>query len=52
MRTVYGPNPNLTPSLDVEIDVDTPEAEEVAFTLVTNKKGGQGKGQSVFSSSY
>jgi len=38
MRTVYGPTPISTPSPDVEMDVDTPEAEEVAFTLVTNKK--------------
>jgi len=43
MRTVYGPNPISTPSPDVEMEVDTPEAEEVAFTLVTNKKGGKGK---------
>ena len=43
MRTVYGPNPISTPSPDVEMDVDAPEAEEVAFTLVTNKKGGKRK---------
>ena len=43
MRTVYGPNPISTPSSDVEMDVDAPEAGEVAFTLVTNKKGGKGK---------
>ena len=43
MRTVYGPNPISTPSPDVEMDVDAPEAGEVAFTLVTNKKGGKGK---------
>ena len=43
MRTVYGPNPISTSSPDVEMDVDAPEAEEVAFTLVTNKKGGKGK---------
>jgi len=43
MRTVYGPNPISTPSPDVEMDVDIPEAEEVAFTLVTNKKGGKRK---------
>ena len=42
MRTVYGPNPISTPSPDVEMDVDVPEAEEVAFTLITNKKGGKG----------
>ena len=36
MRTVYGPVPVPTPSPDVEIAVDAPEAEEVAFTLVTN----------------
>ena len=39
MRTVYSPNPIPTPSLDVEMDIDAPEVEEVAFTLVTNKKG-------------
>ena len=43
MRTVYGPNPVSTLSPDVEMDVDAPEAEEVAFTLVTNKKGGKRK---------
>ena len=43
MRTVYGPNPISTPSSDVEIDVDAPEAEEVAFILVTNKKRGKRK---------
>ena len=43
MRTVYGPNPISTPSPDVEMDVDAPEAGEAAFTLVTNKKGGKGK---------
>ena len=43
MRTVYGPNPIPTPSPDGEMDVDALEAEEVAFTLVTNKKGGKGK---------
>jgi len=39
MRTVYGPNHISTPSPDV----DAPEAEEDAFTLVTNKKGSKGK---------
>ena len=43
IRTVYGPNPISTSSPDVEMDVDTLEAKEVAFTLVTNKKGGKGK---------
>ena len=43
MRTVYGPNPISSPSPDVEMNVDAPETEEVAFTLVTNKKGGKGK---------
>ena len=37
MRTVYGPVPVPTPSPDVEMAVDAPEAEEVAFTLVTNQ---------------
>ena len=36
-REVFRPSP------DVEMDVDAPEAEEVAFTLVTNEKGGKGK---------
>ena len=49
MRTVYGPNPIPTPSPDVEMDVDALEAEEVAFTLVTNKKGGKGKAKASFS---
>ena len=43
MRTVYGPNPISTPSPDVEMDVNALEAEEVAFTLVTNKKRSKGK---------
>ena len=43
MRTVYGPNPISTSSPDVEMDVDAPEAGEVAFTLVTNKKESKGK---------
>ena len=38
MRTVYGPVSVPTPSSDVEIAVDIPEAEEVTFTLVTNQK--------------
>ena len=38
MRTVYGPVSSLTPSPDVEMAVDIPEVEEVAFTLVTNQK--------------
>jgi len=38
MRTVYGPVPIPTPSPDVEMAVDAPEAEEVVFTLVTNQK--------------
>ena len=38
MRTVYSPVPVPTPSPNVEMAVDAPEAEEVAFTLVTNKK--------------
>ena len=44
MRTIYGPIPVPTPSPDVEMAVDAPEAEEVAFTLVTNKKR-KGKGK-------
>jgi len=38
MRTVYSPVPVPTPSPDVEMAVDALEVEEVAFTLVTNKK--------------
>ena len=38
MRTVYSSVPIPTPSPDVEMAIDAPEAEEVAFTLVTNKK--------------
>ena len=44
MRTVYGPSPVPTPSPDVEMAVNAPEVEEVAFTLVTNKKC-KGKGK-------
>ena len=44
MRTVYGPVLVPTPSPDVEMAVDAPEAEEVAFTLVTNQKH-KGKGK-------
>jgi len=36
---MYGPNPIPTPSPDIEMVVNAPEVEEVAFTLVTNKKG-------------
>ena len=46
MRTVYGPNSIPTPSSNVEMDIDIPEAEEVAFTLVTNKKRNKGKSTS------
>ena len=38
IRTIYGPVPIPTPSPDVEMAVNAPEAEEVAFTLVTNQK--------------
>ena len=38
IKTVNGPNPIPILSLDVKIVVDAPEAEEVTFTLVTNKK--------------
>ena len=48
MRTIYGPNPIPASSPDVEMEVDVPEVEEVAFTLVTNKKG---KGKAKVSSS-
>ena len=43
MRTIYGSNPISTFSPDVEMNVNIPEAKEVAFTLVTNEKGGKGK---------
>jgi len=36
MKTVYSPVSVPTPSPDVEIAVDAPEVEKVAFTLVTN----------------
>ena len=39
IRTVYGPNPIPTPFPDVKMEINVPEVEEVAFTLVTNKKG-------------
>jgi len=45
---MYGPNPIPALSPDVEMEVDVPEVEEVAFTLVTNKKG---KGKAKVSSS-
>jgi len=38
IEAIYGPDLILTPSPDIEMAVDIPEAEEVAFTLVTNKK--------------
>ena len=38
MRTVCGPNPIPTPSPDIEMIFDALEVEEIAFTLVTNKK--------------
>ena len=38
IRTIYSPNLVPTSSFDVEIAGDSPEAEEVAFTLVINKK--------------
>jgi len=46
MRTIYSPVPIPVPTLspDVEMAVDAPEAEEVAFTLVTNQKY-KGKGK-------
>jgi len=38
MRTVHGPVLVPTSSPNVEMAVDAPEVEEVAFTLVTNQK--------------
>jgi len=38
MRTVYDANPIPTPSPNIEMAVDIPEAKKVAFILVTNKK--------------
>ena len=38
IRTVYDPVPVSTFSPNVEVAIDAPEAEEVAFTLITNKK--------------
>ena len=37
-RGLYGPIPVPTPSPDVEMAVDVPEVEEIAFTLITNQK--------------
>ena len=52
MRTVYGSVPVPTPSPNVEMAVNAPEAEEVAFTLVTNqKRKGKGKVPSPLSGS-
>jgi len=39
MRTIYSHNFILILFSDIEMVVNTPEAEEVTFTLVTNKKG-------------
>ena len=44
MRTVYSPVPVPTSFPDMEMAVNAPEAEEVTFTLVTNKKH-KGKGK-------
>jgi len=38
VRTIYGPGLIPTFSSDIEIAVDLPEAKEVVFTLVSNKK--------------
>ena len=38
MRTVYSSIPVPTPSPNVEMAVDIPEVEKVAFILVTNQK--------------
>lgn len=38
IRTIYSPNLVPISSFDVEIAGDSPEAEEIAFTLVINKK--------------
>ena len=38
IKTVYGPVLIPTPSPDIKMAVDVPEMEEVAFTLITNKK--------------
>jgi len=37
VEAIYGPDFILIPSPDIEMAVYTPEAGEVAFTLVTNK---------------
>ena len=50
MRTVYGPVPIPLPSPNIEMAVNALEAEEVAFTLVTNQKyKGKGKVSSLLS---
>jgi len=38
IRTVYGPDPILISSSNIEMAVDILEAEKVIFTLITNKK--------------
>jgi len=38
MKTIYGPDLIPTSSFDVEMAGNSPEAEDIAFTLVINKK--------------
>jgi len=38
IKTIYGSNLVPTSSSNIEMAVDVPEAEEVTFTLVSNKK--------------
>ena len=38
MRTIYSLDLILISSPNVEITINVPEAKEVAFTLITNKK--------------
>ena len=38
IKTIYGSDLVSTSSLHIEMAVNVPDAEEVAFTLVSNKK--------------
>jgi len=52
IRTIYGSSLVPTFSSDIEIAVDVPETEEVAFTLVSNKKYKRKSKASSFSSMF
>ena len=48
IRTVYGPNPILTSSPNVEMAVDVLEAEKVILTLITTNKKHKEKNKAPF----